>query len=93
MRSYTVGLEAVFAAGDKIGITPSLRLYSQTAASFFYDPVYSYIGEPFPPAYLEAPPIFLSPDQRLAMGGAWFAWACALLRAFCAVGFVEEVLT
>ena len=70
VSSYTLGLEAVLAAGSKVTITPSLRMYSQTAARFYYDPVYSYIGEPFPPGYLEAPPVFLSPDQRLAAFGA-----------------------
>ena len=70
VRSHTLGLEAVVAAGDRLSITPSVRLYSQTAASFYYDPVYSYIGEPFPPGYFEAPPAYLSPDQRLAAFGA-----------------------
>ncbi len=70
VRSHTLLLEPMFAAGERFTVTPSLRLYSQSAARFYYDPVYSFVGEPFPPGYFESPPRFLSPDQRLSAFGA-----------------------
>lgn len=70
VRSHTLLLEPVFTAGERFTIAPSLRLYSQSAARFYYDPVYSFVGEPFPPGYFESPPRFLSPDQRLSAFGA-----------------------
>ena len=56
--------------GERVTLTPSVRLYTQSAASFYYDPVYSFIGAPFPPGWLEQPPTWLSPDARLAAFGA-----------------------
>ena len=52
-------------------LTPSLRLYSQSAAWFYYDPVYDPdVGAPYPPGYFTNPPKYISPDQRLsAFGG------------------------
>jgi Protein of unknown function (DUF3570) len=70
IRSHTLSVEPVWQAGQRITLTPSLRLYSQTAARFYYDPVYSFAGAPYPPGYLESPPQYLSPDQRLSAFGA-----------------------
>ena len=70
VRSHTLSLEPVFTLGERFTITPGLRLYSQSAARFYYDPVYSFAGAPYPPGYLEARPRFLSPDARLSAFGA-----------------------
>lgn len=70
VRSHTLTLEPVWTAGERFTIAPLLRLYSQSAARFYYDPVYSFVGAPFPPGWLEAPRTNLSPDQRLAAFGA-----------------------
>jgi len=70
IRSHTVTLEPAFEVSERFTIVPALRLYTQSAAGFYYDPVYSYRGAPAPPGWLEAPPRHLSPDQRLAAFGA-----------------------
>lgn len=70
VRSHTLQLESVWQATPRLAVTPGLRLYTQTAASFYYDPVYSFLGAPLPPGYVEAPPRFLSADQRLSAFGA-----------------------
>jgi hypothetical protein len=70
VRSHTLLLEAAWQASPRWEITPLVRLYTQSAARFYYDPVYSFLGAPFPPGYAEAPPAFLSPDQRLSAFGA-----------------------
>ena len=70
VRSHTLQFEPVWQATARLAVTPSLRLYTQTAASFYYDPVYSFLGAPLPPGYLEAPPRHLSSDQRLSAFGA-----------------------
>ena len=52
-------------------VTPELRLYTQSAASFYYDPVYdAVLGAPFPPGYQANPDGFRSADQRLSGFGA-----------------------
>lgn len=70
IRSHTVTLEPAFEVSEHFTVVPGLRLYTQSAADFYYDPVYSYLGAPYPPGWLEAPPRYLSPDQRLAAFGA-----------------------
>ena len=70
VRSHTLSVEPVVRASERLTVTPVLRAYTQSAASFYYDPVYSYLGAPYPPGWLEAPPRFISPDQRLAAFGA-----------------------
>jgi Protein of unknown function (DUF3570) len=52
-------------------LTPSLRYTTQSAAFFYYDPVYdATLGPPFPPGYLSNPNGFYTSDQRLsAFGG------------------------
>ena len=49
VRSHTLQFEPVWQAATRLAVTPSLRLYTQTAASFYYDPVYSFLGAPLPP--------------------------------------------
>ena len=52
-------------------VVPEIRLYTQRAASFYYDPVYdSVLGEPVPPGFPSGPGRFSSPDQRLSGFGA-----------------------
>ena len=70
VRSHTLQFDPIWQATTRLAITPSLRLYTQTAASFYYDPVYSFLGAPLPPGYVEAPPRYLSADQRLSAFGA-----------------------
>lgn len=70
VRSQTLTLEPAIAVSRTFAVVPSLRLYTQSAADFYYDPVYSFVGAPYPPGYFEAPPGYLSPDQRLAAFGA-----------------------
>jgi hypothetical protein len=52
-------------------LTPSLRYTTQSAAFFYYDPVYdAALGAPFPPGYAMNPNAFYTSDQRLsAFGG------------------------
>lgn len=52
-------------------LTPSARYMTQSAAFFYYDPVYdATLGAPFPPGYLTNPNAFYTSDQRLsAFGG------------------------
>jgi len=54
-----------------VTVTPSVRLYTQSAASFYFDPVYDPdVGAPYPPGYFTNPPQYISPDQRLSAFGA-----------------------
>ncbi|MGZ3182957.1 MAG: DUF3570 domain-containing protein [Telluria sp.] len=69
IRAHTVTLEYVQPWGQGWTFTPMLRMYSQRAASFYYDPVYdSNLGPPFPPAWNAAD--YNSADQRLSAFGA-----------------------
>lgn len=70
VRSHTLALEGVWQATSRVALTPSIRLYSQSAARFYYDPVYSFVGAPLPPGFLESPPAVLSADHRLSAFGA-----------------------
>lgn len=71
INAHTFGAEWVQPLGGRVTVTPSLRFYSQSAAKFYYDPVYDpSVGEPYPPGYFTNPPEFVSPDQRLSAFGA-----------------------
>lgn len=70
IRSHALELEPVFTPLPGVTLAPSMRLYTQRAASFYFDPVYSYLGEPYPPGFGEGPPRALSADQRLSGFGA-----------------------
>ena len=52
-------------------LTPGLRYHTQSAAYFYYDPVYDPAGAPFPPGYFSNPNGFYSADQRLSAFGAF----------------------
>ncbi len=67
INAHTVQLELAHPLGDRFTVTPSVRYYTQSAASFYFDPVYDpVIGEPFP----VGDPKYFSPDQRLSAFGA-----------------------
>ncbi len=71
IKAHTVGGEWVQHLGTLVTVTPSLRYYSQSAARFYFDPVYDPdVGAPYPPGYFTNPPQFISPDQRLSSFGA-----------------------
>jgi len=76
IRAHTLAGEWVQPLGDAFGggwtVVPELRLYSQRAASFYYDPVPDgRLGGLFPPGYRSGDPDWLSsPDQRLSGFGA-----------------------
>ena len=71
IKAHTLGAEWVQPVGSVLTVTPSVRLYSQSAAKFYFDPVYDpAVGAPYPPGYFTNPPEFISADQRLsAFGG------------------------
>ncbi len=67
IRSHTFDVAYAKALGEKFMLTPSLRYYTQSAADFYYDPVYDpNIGEPYPLGN----PRFASADHRLSAFGA-----------------------
>lgn len=69
VRGHTLGAEYVQPLKDGWTLTPEVRLYTQSAASFYYDPVYdSKLGAPFPPGYNGTG--YMSADQRLSGFGA-----------------------
>lgn len=69
IRAHTLSGEYVQPLADGWTVTPELRLYSQRAASFYFDPVYdAKLGAPFPPAYQANG--YTSADQRLSGFGA-----------------------
>jgi hypothetical protein len=71
IRAHTFGAEWVQPLGGRFTLTPSVRWYSQSAADFYYDPVYDPdVGEPYPPGYFTNPPRYISADQRLSAFGA-----------------------
>ncbi len=68
IRAHTVGVEYAQALGDSWVLTPSLRLYSQTAADFYFDPRYTFLY--IPVGYEVGGSQFVSEDQRLSAFGA-----------------------
>ena len=71
IRAHTLSAEWVQPLGSTFTLIPAARLYSQSAANFYYDPVYDpALGAPYPYAYFSDPPAFLSADQRLSAFGA-----------------------
>jgi hypothetical protein len=71
IASHTVQGEFVHPVGSGWTVTPLVRLYSQSAARFYIDPVYSSIfGPPFPPGYDFRKAVDISADQRLSAFGA-----------------------
>jgi hypothetical protein len=71
VASHTLTGEWVQPVAGGWTLTPSLRYYTQRAASFYYDAVYDpVLGAPFPTDYLANPNAIRSPDARLSAYGA-----------------------
>lgn len=71
VAGHTVSAEWVQALAHGWAVAPSIRYHTQSAARFYYDPVYdSLLGAPFPPGYLANPGAHYSADQRLSAFGA-----------------------
>lgn len=71
IRSHTVNLEYAQSLGAGWTVTPMLRLYSQSAADFYFDPVYTFLY--IPVGYKIGGTQFVSEDQRMsAFGGRSF---------------------
>ena len=71
INAHTLSVEWVQPLSGMFTLTPSVRLYSQSAAKFYFDPVYDpTVGAPYPPGYFTNPPEFISADQRLSAFGA-----------------------
>lgn len=71
IKAHTLGFEWVQPVSSMFTLTPLVRLYTQSAAKFYYDPVYDPdVGAPYPPGYFTNPPEFISADQRLSAFGA-----------------------
>ncbi len=70
IKAHTLAAEWVQPVAPMLTVTPSVRLYTQSAAKFYYDPIYDPDNVPYPPGYFTNTPEFISPDQRLsAFGG------------------------
>ncbi len=65
VKAHTFGFEYAQEMDGGWVVTPILRYHSQSAAYFYYDPIYT--AEPFPPGW---PRLYSSPDQRLSAFGA-----------------------
>jgi hypothetical protein len=76
IHAHTVELEWAQALGSMFSLTPSLRYYTQRAASFYYDPVADINAYPAP----IGSPRYSSADQRLSAFGALTAGLKAELR-------------
>lgn len=71
VQAHTAGFEFAQGVGSGWIVTPAVRFFTQTAADFYFDPVYDpVLGAPFPPGYLVNPPVYSSADQRLSAFGA-----------------------
>jgi hypothetical protein len=71
IKSHTLSVEGAWSPNAGAWtLTPLVRLYSQDAADFYYNPIYSYTGVPYPKDYFVGTPALISADQRLAAFGA-----------------------
>ena len=71
VKAHTLTAEYVQPFSQGWTVTPSLRVYTQSAASFYFDPVYdAQLGAPFPPGYQFTSTQPTSADQRLSGFGA-----------------------
>jgi hypothetical protein len=71
VSAHTLGAEWVQGLANGWSVAPAVRLYTQRAAHFYFDPVYdSRLGPPFPPGFAFGSGQHSSADQRLsAFGG------------------------
>ncbi len=71
IRAHTLFEEVVHPLHDGWTLTPSLRLHTQSQASFYFDPVYDKrFGAPYPPNYKFGSDAPITADQRLSAFGA-----------------------
>jgi hypothetical protein len=71
IAAHTFGAEYAQPLAGAWTVTPSARIYTQSAANFYFDPVYdTTFGPPFPPGYTFGSTAFMSADQRLSAFGA-----------------------
>ncbi|MBY0243138.1 MAG: DUF3570 domain-containing protein [Burkholderiaceae bacterium] len=71
VSAHTLSAEWVQSLAGGWALTPALRLYSQRAANFYFDPLYdARTGAPFPPGYVFGGSALTSADQRLSGFGA-----------------------
>jgi len=71
IRAHTLGAEWDRPLAGGWSVTPSVRLYTQSKADFYFDPVYDpRFGPPFPPGYTFGTTALSSADQRLSAFGA-----------------------
>lgn len=71
VHSQMLQAEYVRPLENRWTVTPSARAYTQSAARFYFDPVYDQrFGPPFPPGFVYGAPRFMSADQRLSAFGA-----------------------
>ena len=71
VRAHTASFEWVRPLPGGWSVTPLARFHTQSAARFYYDPVYDpVLGEPFPPGLLAQPAASRSSDTRLSAFGA-----------------------
>jgi hypothetical protein len=68
VKAHTATFEYAQALGGSVVITPALRYHTQSAAYFYYDPVYEPGNEPRPPGF--DPSKRYSADHRLSAFGA-----------------------
>jgi hypothetical protein len=86
VKASTLQLEWVKPVGGGVSLAPLLRYYTQSAASFYSDPVYdATLGAPFPVGWDAN--AYNSPDQRLSAFGAFtlglkLQWAVDALWTF-----------
>jgi hypothetical protein len=71
VRAHTLSLEIEHPLRHGWSWTPNLRYYTQSAADFYFDPVYDpRFGPPFPLGFVIGSTGFTSADQRLSGFGA-----------------------
>jgi hypothetical protein len=73
IKAHTLGAEWVQPLNAMFTLTPSVRLYTQSAADFYFDPIYDPGNPGYPPGFFTNPPRYSSPDQRLSAFGAYTA--------------------
>jgi hypothetical protein len=72
IKAHTFNLEYVQPMSGGWTLTPSARIYTQSAAGFYVNPVYDpALGAPFPPGYVFGSSAYISEDQRLSAFGAY----------------------